>query len=381
MTSLNSAIQLIREGRKEEARQILEPLLKAEPSNVHAWFWYVETCATIEKRIQILEICLRMNPGNSQVIQALSALRNQRPAQITYTPPLVDLPKPVIPKPQEPSYSYSAVEDGEPESLIPYSYTPAYFDDEPTAPLVESASAPQQKTGKQKKAWEGDAISHVDTFTLSKPKPAPKSHAFYYVWMTALAPVDVVSSESIFDDPEAGSGRAFEWVAYAGIISGLIFPFTLMSNPQFAELKNMPQFRGLLGSMNTTVSAIVLAFAMALLTPIISVIGLAISAGIQNFLAVLFGGEGDYSRTVYALAAYLAPMTLLVSLLGMIPLVGQCLTSVLGFYNIVLNVRALQAAHSLSVWRALGVMLAPGILILVFGCLIFFVISLSGGAR
>jgi hypothetical protein len=65
----------------------------------------------------------------------------------------------------------------------------------------------------------------------------------------------------------------------------------------------------------------------------------------------------------------------------MIPLVGQCLTSVLGFYNIVLNVRALQAAHSLSVWRALGVMLAPGILILVFGCLIFFVISLSGGAR
>ena len=380
MSSLNNAIQLIRDGRKEEARQFLETLLKAEPANIQAWFWYIETCSTLEKRVQVLEVCLKMNPGNSQVMQALQMLRSQRPPQPSFAPPPVELPKPVVSKPQQSPSPYSVVHDEEPESLIPYSYTPSYFDDELAVPPAGSGKAQQQAPGKQKNTWEGDAISHVDTFTLSKPKPEAKSYAFYYVWMTALAPVDVVSSESVFSDPEAGSGRAFEWVAYAGIISGLIFPFTLMNNPQFAELKNMPEFGRLFGSMNTTTLTIVLAFAMAVLTPIFSVIGLAISAGIQNLLALLFGGNGDYSRTVYALAAYLAPMTILISLLGMIPLVGQCLTSLLGFYNIVLNVRALQASHSLSVWQALGVMFAPGIIIFVFGCLIFFVLGFPGSS-
>lgn len=372
MSSLNNAIQLIREGRKEEARQILEPLLKAEPTNIQAWFWYVETCSTMEKRIQVLDICLKMNPGNSQVMQALQALRSQRPPQTSFTPPIVELPKP-----QQSPLPYSVVHDEEPESLVPYSYTPSYFDDQPASPPVDSGNF-QQTSVKQKNTWEGDAISHVDTFTLSKPKPEEKSYPFYYVWMTALAPVDVVSTESLFSDPEAGAGRAFEWVAYAGIISGLISPFALRSNPQFAELMRMPEFRSLFGNTGTTAFILILAFAMALLTPIFSVIGLAISAGIQNFLALLFGGNGDYSRTVYALAAYLAPMTILVSLLGMIPLVGQCLTSLLGFYNIVLNVRALQASHSLSIWQALGVLFAPTIVILVFGCLILFVLGFPG---
>ncbi len=64
MLSLNNAIQLIRQGQKEEARQILEPLLKGEPGNIQAWFWYVETFPTTEKRIQTLEVCLKLNPGN-----------------------------------------------------------------------------------------------------------------------------------------------------------------------------------------------------------------------------------------------------------------------------------------------------------------------------
>ncbi len=378
MSSLNNAIQLIREGRKEEARQILEPLLKAEPTNVQAWFWYVETCSTIEKRIRVLDVCLKMNPGNSQVMQALQALRSQRPPQTSFTPPVVDLPKPVVSKPLPSPSPYSVVYDEEPESLIPYSYTPSYFDDQPSSPPVGSGNFQQQTSVKQKNTWEGDAISHVDTFTLSQPKPEAKSYPFYYVWMTALAPVDAVSTESLFSDPEAGSGRAFEWIAYAGIISGLISPFALMSNPQFAELMRMPEFRSLFGNTGTTAFIVILAFAMALLTPIFSVIGLAISAGIQNFLALLFGGNGDYSRTVYALAAYLAPMTILVSLLGMIPLVGQCLTSGLGFYNIVLNVRALQASHSLSIWQALGVLFAPTIIIFIFACLILFVLGFPG---
>jgi len=372
MSGLNSAIQLIRDGRKEEARQLLETLLKAEPRNVQAWFWYIETCSTLERRIQVLEVCLKMNPGNPQVMQALQMLRSQLPQQTSFISPLVEMSKPVVSERQQSPSSYSAVYDEEPEDPAPYSYTPAYFDEQPDYSSSVSSNI-QQASGKQKNAWEGDNDSYVDNSMLSKPKPAAKSYAFYDAWMTVLTTMDIASYENVLEDPEAGAGRAFEWVAYAGIISGLLAPFTLLSNPQFAELRRMPEFYQLFGNVGTTALMIILAVAFALLTPIFSVIGLAISAGIQNLLAGFFGGNGSYGRTAYALAAYLAPMTILVAGLGIIPFVGQCLTSLLGLYNIILNVRALRAAHSISIWQALGVMFLPGILIAILGgCLIIF---------
>jgi len=375
MSSLNNAIQLIRQGQKEEARQILESLLTTEPGNIQAWFWYVETCPTQEKRIQALEICLKVNPGNSQVMQALQSLRNQRPPQTSLTPPPAQSPKPAVSQPMPTPTPYSAIYDVEPKSPVPSS-TPTYFENKPAL----TSTAPQQSSGKQKKAWEKDYASYVDDSLLSKSKPAAKSYAFYDVWMTVLASMDIESYENVLNDPEAGAGRAFEWVAYAGIISGLIFPLTLMNNPQFKELMNMPEFIGMFGNMGTTALMVALALVMALLTPILSLIQLAISAGIQNFLAVLFGGNGYFGRTAYALAAYLAPMTILIAVFGIIPLVGQCLTSVVGIYIIILNIRALRAAHSISIWQAIGVMLTPSVILFIFACLLILLAGLPGSS-
>jgi hypothetical protein len=375
MSSLNNAIQLIRQGQKEEARQILESLLTTEPGNIQAWFWYVETCPTLEKRIQALEICLKVNPGNSQVMQALQSLRNQRPPQTSLTPPPAQSPKPAVSQPMPTSTPYSAIYDVEPKNPVPSS-TPTYFENKPAV----TSTAPQQSSGKQKKAWEEDNVSYVDDSLLSKSRPAAKSYAFYDVWMTVLASMDIESYENVLNDPEAGAGRAFEWVAYAGIISGLIFPLTLMNNPQFKELMNMPEFNGMFGNMGTTALMVALALVMALFTPILSVIQLAISAGIQNFLAVLFGGNGYFGRTAYALAAYLAPMTILIAVFGIIPLVGQCLTSVVGIYIIILNIRALRAAHSISIWQAIGVMLTPSVILFIFACLLILLAGLPGSS-
>lgn len=109
--------------------------------------------------------------------------------------------------------------------------------------------------------------------------------------------------------PKPEAGRGFEWIAYTGIISGLLTPFSLLNNPQFAEIRNTAEFNNLFGNMGMTALMVVMSLALALLTSLFSVIGLAISAGIQNFFALMFGGKGYYGRTVYALAAYLAPMS------------------------------------------------------------------------
>ena len=189
MLSLSDAIQLIRQGRKEEARQALEPLLRAEPGNITAWFWYVETCSTPEKRIQVLEVCLKMNPGNSKVMQALQTLRNQRSPQTPFTSPPPQPPKPVVSQPPQTSPSYSAMYDEKSKSPALSSNAPIYFDDKPAYPPAVTSAAPPAAA--QKKAWEEDNASYVDTSMLSKDKPAAKSYAFYDAWIKVLTTLDI----------------------------------------------------------------------------------------------------------------------------------------------------------------------------------------------
>jgi hypothetical protein len=370
MADLNSAIQLIREGRKQEAQRILEPMLEAEPANIPAWFWYVETYPSLEKRIRVLEMCLNLNPGNVQVAQALQTLRKQRPTP----PPPAQPPQPAETPSRTP---YSSLYE-EPKSSSSASAHP-YFDEKPVFLPVETGNSLQSSRSQQKKPWE-EPDAYVDNSTFAKPKTVAKSYAFYEAWTTVLMSFDIESYENVLNDPEAGAGRGFEWIVYAGIISGLLAPLTLISNPQYTELMSMPEFSELFGNINSGAFLVAMALVLALVIPIASVINLAINAGILNVLALLFGGNGYYGRTVYAIAAFLAPMTILIALLGVIPIAGQCLTALLGLYNIILNVRALRAAHSISTWQALGVMLAPSIIIFVLGCLILYVASVPAAS-
>ncbi len=78
MSDIQKAINLIKEGRKREAQPILEEHIRANPQDVRSWFWYVETLDSAEKRIQLLEVCLKQNPGNPQVTKALELLREKR---------------------------------------------------------------------------------------------------------------------------------------------------------------------------------------------------------------------------------------------------------------------------------------------------------------
>ena len=357
MPNLNDAIQLVRQGRKEEARQPLEVIIKAEPQNIQAWFWYVETCPTLERRIQILEMCLKMNPGNPQVIQALQKFRGQQVPQPAFTPPPVQPPKPIIAEvPKRPAPSLDA---------------PSYFSNKPDrSPAVmgvvaQSSSAPP---------WEKDSPKYAEPSPKSKPQLAAKSYAFYEAWLTVLTTFDIESYESVLDDPEAGAGRAFEWVAYIGILSGVISPLLFLFNPQFEELANMPQLKSVFGNMSSASLLLILALIMIVVVPINSMIGLAISAGIQNFLAGFFGGKGYFGRTAYALAAYIAPISILTTILGIVPLAGSCLSSLLALYSVSLNVRALRAAHSLSTGQAITVIFIPGIVMMILMCLIFFAV-------
>ncbi len=73
---LDHAVALIKRGELIEAQKVLDKIIEADPHNLHAWFWFVETCPTTKQRIQVLEICLESNPDNPLVKQLLGKLRS-----------------------------------------------------------------------------------------------------------------------------------------------------------------------------------------------------------------------------------------------------------------------------------------------------------------
>ncbi len=74
--TLREAIQLIKAGRKVEAREILEPLLIANPNNIQAWVWEIETRDSDIEKIKLMEACLLRNPDALIIKKALAALKN-----------------------------------------------------------------------------------------------------------------------------------------------------------------------------------------------------------------------------------------------------------------------------------------------------------------
>src|SRR5512144_416865 len=89
---LGQAMELVKSGKTEEARELLELIIKDERSNISAWQGYAETWSKPKDKIRVWELCLRHNPYNPQAQQALALLRNDQPQSLKtdYVSPLED---------------------------------------------------------------------------------------------------------------------------------------------------------------------------------------------------------------------------------------------------------------------------------------------------
>ncbi|HCS39653.1 MAG TPA: hypothetical protein DIW44_08715 [Anaerolineaceae bacterium] len=75
---LKQAVNLIKAGKKIEARVILEPIIVAEPQNIQAWVWEIETREHEAEKIKLMEACLLHNPDSNLIKKALAALKTQQ---------------------------------------------------------------------------------------------------------------------------------------------------------------------------------------------------------------------------------------------------------------------------------------------------------------
>jgi len=322
--NLNRAIQFVQQGQDEQAQPILQALIQANPQDLTAWSWYVKSCRTPEKRLKALESCLRFNPNNAQIREAIQTMRGKMEAQPT------------------PAFSLPVEQVTSPSSPDPYAYNADY-----TA-LATSES-----------------VNEIEAFNkpvrfLGLDESLGRPFIWYDVWWKALIRPNADTYTALVRDPLASPGRAYWWVCLAGIVTGLIS----LANPAVIQALDS------LEKEQTGTNFI--ALALVVLVPvgaILSVLGLILGAAIYNLLAKPFGGSGNFSRTVYLMGAYSAPLSIVTGILSIIPLVS-CLTIPLGFYSFWLNVTSVQVAQRLNGGRATIVVLIPALSVFMILCIV-----------
>jgi hypothetical protein len=339
---LNQAIEFIQQGRDEQAQPILQALIQANPQDLAAWSWYVKSCRTPEKRLKALESCLRFNPGNPQITEAIQKLREKVSAQPTpaFSVPIESSSLAVNPEPYD-AYAALAL----PEAVNDIKAMDKLAPDEPAR------------------------FMGLDE-NLGRP------FIWYDVWIKALTQPKVDTYDALVRDPLASPGRAYWWVILAGLMAGvftLISAISLVNDPSFTDPSVIEAFRPLgLNAASLENLRTMLAGGYVVLIPfevIFNLLGLLFVAAIYNLLAKIFGGSGNFSRTVYLMGAYTAPLSIVTGILSIIPNLGSCLAALLGFYSFWLSVTALQAAHRLNGGRATMIVLIPSLLFLMIFCI------------
>lgn len=79
---LERAVKLVKSGKVNDARTLLELIIKDDRTNIPAWRWYAETMQKRSDKVRVWEYCLRYNPSNQEAQQALASLNPNQPAKI-----------------------------------------------------------------------------------------------------------------------------------------------------------------------------------------------------------------------------------------------------------------------------------------------------------
>jgi pilus assembly protein Flp/PilA len=195
-----------------------------------------------------------------------------------------------------------------------------------------------------------------------------KSLSWSETWIKALTQPSEASYAEIANDPEATPRRAYTWIFISSLIGYIIYMFvsSLLGTNMIGER--------VLGSL---VAAVLCG---APIGGLLAVLGIMINAGISQLIASALGGTGTYSKLVYAVAAYTAPLSLISFFLGIIPYVN-CLALPLGLYGIFLNITAVKAVNRFSWGKAvISSIVILVLLIVLVAIVVIVVLALLGPA-
>lgn len=186
--------------------------------------------------------------------------------------------------------------------------------------------------------------------------------SMFQTWMKVLTSpgADVFLAER--EKPSATLTTGLVWIILAALVTALLGLLRTQLNASsldgLAEMVGLmpPDLRGYMEMILNNDSLISNAsLSSIIITPLFFIIGV----GILHLVASVLGGRGQFGRYAYLNATYAAPLAMISSLLGFVPVVGGCLGGILTIYGWVLTYFATKVEYGLSDGRAIVVVLAP----------------------
>jgi hypothetical protein len=191
-------------------------------------------------------------------------------------------------------------------------------------------------------------------------------------WIDTWRRVLTQPGEPVFEqekvNPNGSLQTALIWVVIAAVVAAIFGAITAALNLSSANamLSQLPpEIAAQMGPM-LSMAAGGGGFWAIIMVPVFFLIGTFIT----HLVAKVLGGQGEYSRYAYLNASFQAPITMISSIVALIPFLGGCVGSLLGIYGLVLTYFAVKVNYSLSSGKAIAVVLIP--IILVFILLICF---------
>jgi hypothetical protein len=180
------------------------------------------------------------------------------------------------------------------------------------------------------------------------------------VWRDALTRPSEQTFARIGTSPNAKASTALLWIFLGSLIN--IF---LASLVQGRVMTQIMQNSDLGINVPTASGGLMTAICGAPIGALIQTVLFAIIVGIVQLLAKMFGGRGTFDQLSYAIAAIVAPFSLVsgvLSLLSAVPYAVYCFGIVvflLGLYVLVLEVMAVKGVNQFGWGQAIGSMLLP----------------------
>lgn len=178
------------------------------------------------------------------------------------------------------------------------------------------------------------------------------------VWLQALTRPNEQSYHTLLSDPGATPTRGLLWVGVTSLFGTAIALVTQLAfRPEMSQV--MGQLDRELGAGARAGSFLLLLLCAVPLGAVLSVLSTVIYTALVNFIAGALGGTGNFNQLVYLFSAITAPMGVVTSLLGVVPIVA-CLTLPLVCYSLYLQLLAVKTVHQVDWVRA-----AASVLILI----------------
>ncbi len=208
--------------------------------------------------------------------------------------------------------------------------------------------------------------------------PSSSSESFFQIWIRALTKPNESTYAALAASPRAKASTAFLWVFLTAFVPG--FVGVLVNGSQLSQ--RLQQAGVDVGSSGGGLGASLVSFLCV--TPFVAVLGVVgfiISAGIMQWIARLFRGQGTFDQLAYSLGAITAPgllVSAVLSLPSLIPVVGICsgiFGGLFSIYLIVLEVTAIKGVHKFGWGPAIGTLVIPGLVVGLIACCIAAVIA------